>query len=52
MHLRGGTTNEQGIASVACTGPHGLKGKVLLATTTVVFKGKRYLGSNRVTVVR
>jgi hypothetical protein len=51
MHLRGGTTNGHGVASVAFTVPHGLKGKVLLATTTVVFMGQRYLGSNHVTVV-
>jgi hypothetical protein len=52
IHLRGGTTNGHGVASVAFTVPRGLKGKVLLATTTVVFEGRRYLGSNHVTVVR
>jgi len=52
MHLTGGTTNGHGIASVAFAVPRGLEGKKLLATTTVVFKGQRYLGSNHVTVVR
>lgn len=52
MHLKGRTTNGHGIASVAFTVPRGLKGTVLRATTTVVFQGQRYLGSNHVTVVR
>ncbi|PZS01094.1 MAG: hypothetical protein DLM70_12590 [Chloroflexi bacterium] len=51
MHLTGGTTNAHGIASVTLAVPHGLKGKVLHAVTTIVFKGQRYLGSNHVRVV-
>jgi hypothetical protein len=51
LQLTGGTTNGHGIASVAFTVPHGVKGTVLRATTMVVYQGQRYRGSNHVTVV-
>jgi hypothetical protein len=51
LQLTGGLTNGQGIASVAFTVPHGVKGTVLRATTTVGYRGQRYRGSNQVTVV-
>jgi hypothetical protein len=52
LHLRGGTTNGHGTASVAFTVPHGVKGTVLRATTTVAYQGQSYRGSNQVTVAR
>jgi hypothetical protein len=51
LRLRGTTTNRQGKAWTRFTVPHGLKGQLLLATTTIVFQGQRYLGSNHVRVV-
>lgn len=50
VRLKGGSTNKQGLASVAFTVPKVKKGTVLHATTTVAYKGHRYMGSNQVTV--
>jgi hypothetical protein len=52
LHLKGSSTNNQGIASAAFTVPRQARGTTLQASSTILYKGRQYMGANQVTVAR